>query len=316
MSSLWTSWKTRYVIALTRVAIVRVDRMGDSLIARSAVDCARALCPDVAVVTRREHAAFFPVPTIVYEQDFWALVVALHGYDAIVHLHLDRKVLLAARCAGIKRSIGPGACRWESLLLTERVWQKRSRVEKHEAAYNEDLVARLGSWGHVEHPVLQLGRPLQSFDVLIHPGMGGSALNWPLMQYQALVQELQRIGKHVAVSIGPQDRALREAFDCPIIEGSLEELASAMQSASLVIAPGTGPLHLAASLGRKTLGIYPTLRVQGAKRWGPLAGEVIAPDVICPASFQCLGKKCEHYLCMEKLDVQTVVAKVLTLLSK
>jgi ADP-heptose:LPS heptosyltransferase len=64
-------------------------------------------------------------------------------------------------------------------------------------------------------------------------------------------------------------------------------LAGLQSLASLVIAPSTGPLHLAVALGRRVVCFYPNIPVQSPKRWGPYfssgydetRASVLVPDV-------------------------------------
>jgi heptosyltransferase I len=53
---------------------------------------------------------------------------------------------------------------------------------------------------------------------------------------------------------------------------SLETLLDIYKNSKLVIAPSTGPLHLAHYSGTRTLGFYPPILHQSAKRWAPYGG--------------------------------------------
>ena len=137
----------------------------------------------------------------------------------------------------------------------------------------------------------------QHFNLIIHPKSQGSAVEWPLYHYLQLVRllptdqfrilvtgtaaegkvieqecsELLRL-KHVTNAIG--------AF-------SLPEFIDFIGQADGLLACSTGPLHLAAASGIRTLGLYSTHRPIHAGRWGPvgnLATYVEAPDGSMPSA--------------------------------
>jgi ADP-heptose:LPS heptosyltransferase len=160
----------------------------------------------------------------------------------------------------------------------------------------------------------------QGFAV-VHPGMFGSALNWPSEHYQNLLQELTAKIPVVITGTADDERfltSLRECSTHPQIRWAvgkltLTELLSILGSAQFVIAPSTGVLHLAASLGTACVGIYSPVRVHHPRRWGPRGpnARFVLPDVECPATLQCLGPVCVHYNCMTKISVTQVLKGLL-----
>jgi ADP-heptose:LPS heptosyltransferase len=85
-----------------------------------------------------------------------------------------------------------------------------------------------------------------------------------------------------------------------------------------LVAGSTGPLHLAAALGRHALGLYPPIRPMHPGRWGPLGAH---------AGFMVFDKpNCEDCrtqpaacTCIRAIEPRAVAARVLTwqpLLSK
>ena len=83
------------------------------------------------------------------------------------------------------------------------------------------------------------------------------------------------------------------------------ELLSLLSSSAGILAPSTGVLHLAASLGVPSFGIFSPIKVQHPTRWAP-RGQVTKtylPTVQCPAKHHCLKEKCPHFNCMDTLDL-------------
>ena len=94
---------------------------------------------------------------------------------------------------------------------------------------------------------------------------------------------------------------------------NIEQLLFVLSHAKHVVAPSTGVLHLAASLGTPVTGIYSPVRVQKATRWGPKGknARTLTPKVDCPGHFSCLKEKCPHFDCMTLVTSQEVYENIL-----
>ena len=181
---------------------------------------------------------------------------------------------------------------WHSFLFFNRTLrQSRSLAEKHEADYNRDLVEHAFKAKHAgeQTPFLKLDpsnrrnlfekhaiQPKEYF--VVHPGMAGSALNWPQTSYNILIEKLINAGPVVITGTPADDPYLTEIkpqwINNPRIryvqnQLSMEDLLTILKNARGVVAPSTGVLHLAASLGVHSVGIYSPVRVHSSKRWGP-----------------------------------------------
>jgi ADP-heptose:LPS heptosyltransferase len=155
--------------------------------------------------------------------------------------------------------------------------------------------------------------PLSEF-IAVHPGMGGSAINLSARQYVSLVSAIEnKTSLPVVVSIGPTQTDQKLGRDMGqlrkgtrFIQGlSLPGLKEFFRKAKTVIAPSTGPLHLAHLVGTPTIGIYSPVKSQHATRWRPYGGiapsEVIYPEVSCPGKRECMGTKCPKFFCMDQV---------------
>jgi ADP-heptose:LPS heptosyltransferase len=96
----------------------------------------------------------------------------------------------------------------------------------------------------------------------------------------------------------------------------LSDMIALLSLAQVMVAPSTGPLHIAAALGKRTVSFYPPIKVQSAVRWGPYAAnegmhDVLVPDALCGQDFKCAGRRCHFYFCMERLSVDEAVQSVL-----
>ncbi|MBY0369566.1 hypothetical protein K2X33_02695, partial [bacterium] len=164
--------------------------------------------------------------------------------------------------------------------------------------------------------IARVGGSLDESFWIAHPGMGGSALNLSIDSYVRLLDDLEKkIPGPLYLTMGPAPR------DLQWVEGVVDQrphwrvfprvgitaLAEVYRAARLVVAPSTGPLHLAHYVGTKTLGIFSPVRSQQASRWAPWGGAgeslILAPEHPCPGKRDCLGTRCPRYFCLDKLTL-------------
>lgn len=250
--------------------------------------------------------------------------------DMVVSFYSPWWVGLACLLSGIKKRVTRFS-QWHSFLFFNKgLRQKRSLGEKHEAEYNLDLVnLSLQLTKSQPAPILTLKAPLkrQLFEklnlqpnnyVVIHPGMAGSALNWPQGHFNQLIEAL--IQKTVVVITGTATDSVYLSEIKPKWEHhdkvrylqnqlSMEDLFAVLNSSSAVVAPSTGVLQIAASLGKPSLGIYSPIATHHPRRWGPRGKQTqyFLPAVNCPAQTKCLGPACKFYPCMPTISVQQVL---------
>ncbi|MGZ3775090.1 MAG: glycosyltransferase family 9 protein [Pseudobdellovibrionaceae bacterium] len=181
---------------------------------------------------------------------------------------------------------------WHSFLfLNKGLRQKRSRAVQHESDYNMDLLLHAFAINEEllqeKTPTLKLVAPV-NFDLLenfklsasnyvvVHPGMAGSALNWPISHYISFIETASKTWQIVLTGT-PADEPwlteIKEKFkDDPQVlnlQNKLKptELFTILKNSKAVVVPSTGVAHIAASLGVPVLGIYSPMRVQHPRRW-------------------------------------------------
>jgi len=89
--------------------------------------------------------------------------------------------------------------------------------------------------------------------ILIAPTAGWGAKEWPLDHYARLVPLLQAHGYRVLLNATPTSTRNLPAQAIP---STLPQLIALIRRAALVIGGDTGPVHLAAALGRPTLALF------------------------------------------------------------
>jgi len=138
--------------------------------------------------------------------------------------------------------------------------------------------------------------------------------------YHDLAEKLIIAGATVAVTGTKMDHEFIDKTRILQIRGIISldtvtgaDLLGVLALAKAVVAPSTGVAHLAAALGVPVIGIYSPVQVQSPKRWSPLGDrvQVLVPNVPCPGIFECLGKKCPHYDCMEQITVDSAMSCVM-----
>jgi len=119
------------------------------------------------------------------------------------------------------------------------------------------------------------------FNLILHPKSGGSAHEWPLEHLLELARTLQRSGGFKLFLTGNQAERQFVERECPglLNEGlatdlmgtlSRQDLLGFINAADGLLGNSTGPLHMAAALGKHALGIYPTRPGMDAETWRPL----------------------------------------------
>jgi heptosyltransferase-1 len=90
--------------------------------------------------------------------------------------------------------------------------------------------------------------------VVLLPGAGRALKQWPVERFRELAK---RIGPKAITVWGPGEKALAEGIGVEVAPPtSFRELARVLRDASVVIGSDTGPLHLAAALGTRVVGLY------------------------------------------------------------
>jgi ADP-heptose:LPS heptosyltransferase len=248
------------------------------------------------------------------------------GADAIIHVLPRKPIAQLAKLAGIPVRIGTTG-RWYHWPTCNRMVRfSRRRSSYHEAQLNTILLRPLGLervpgcnelydyYGltpTVKPGHLPVHLPDHSrFNLILHPFSKGSAREWGIENYCRLIRLLPESGFRIFITgTTAETQKVRSLMDThPHITDltgrlSLAELITFIQYADGLIACSTGPLHLAAALGKAAIGIYPPIRPMHPGRWAPLG-----PN----ASFLVLDKTCSrcrnniHCACIKEITPQQV----------
>ncbi len=324
---------------IQRVLIARTDKLGDAMMSLQSVACVRRSLPDVEIdfLVRPDNlavlAAFAESERVRLLE--WKGELEKVRYDGALCLFDDPVLLAALKTQKVKVRVGNYSKIRSFIKLSHGLRQRRAQGKKSEGEYNLELtrlfLETLGAKfvpkestitlplveqakGEAVKALSRIGIESGHTYWIAHPGMGGSALNMSPAAYVQLLSELEKTQQGTLVlTLGPAkaDLELVEAIvdtraDWRVLSRvSLSALAEVFRSASLVVAPSTGPLHLAHYVGAPTLGIYSPVRSHQPKRWAPWGGSgisaILSPDTKCPGTRDCLGKRCAQYYCVDKM---------------
>ncbi|GGE97829.1 glycosyltransferase family 9 protein [Hymenobacter cavernae] len=245
--------------------------------------------------------------------------------DAVLHIFPNKHLARLARKASIPIRIGTSS-RWFHWLTCNRLVRlSRRHSPLHEAQLNLMLLQPLGyeqapALAQVAELVqlqpmealapawqqLLAARSPQQFNIILHPRSRGSAREWGLEHFGKLAQLLHQAGHRVFVTgTAAEGEELRPwlGTHAALLAGdltgklTLTQLLAFIAAADGLVAASTGPLHLAAALGRHALGLYPPMRPIHPGRWAPLGlhAEYLVfdrPDCVAcreqPASCTCI----------------------------
>lgn len=328
--------------------IIRTDRIGDVILSLPMVKIIKRHYPECRVtffIRNYTKALVENYPgadqiLILDEKNgkpsFVSNVQKLKGqnFDSVILVYPTFLLSLIVFFSGIKKRIGTGY-RWYSFLFSDKVYSHRKYAEKHELEFNIELLKQIGieeqvNAGSVEFNLNIDQKSNDKIDrifvenlitgdkpvIIIHPGSGGSAVDLPNEKFRELVLKIDGSGKYMIIITGSKN----EKEICEYLTVSeniknfggkfnLQELVALINKADIFVANSTGPLHIAAALGKFVIGFYPKIKACSAERWGPYSDKsfVFKPNLEC---IDCTREQCERLNCMSTINIEDVFDKI------
>jgi ADP-heptose:LPS heptosyltransferase len=253
--------------------------------------------------------------------------------DIVLHVFPRSAIARLAKKAGIKQRFGTMSRFYHWWTCNNLISLSRKNSPLHEAELNIRLAQKLiGAdaptlqaltryYGLTRLPALpeRLRGVLDAtrFNLILHPKSQGSAPEWSEERY---VQLLHLFSSSLLSPLrfniiltgteaeGKQVTRLRQEvvkFGGKDLTGAtnLTELLALIANADGLIAASTGPLHIAAALGKYTLGLFAPIRPMHPGRWKPIGAKatVLSQEKNCNACQG--GKPCA---CIEELTPEAV----------
>ncbi len=159
--------------------------------------------------------------------------------------------------------------------------------------------------------------------VILTPNTTWDSKHWPIERWEELALKLLPLPHHTVMCVGQkfgkQGASLAtfiEQHNLPIVIApawSLDELFAVMHKTDVIVAPDTGLLHIADSIGVHTIGLY-----------GPTLAQRHGPQITSRNKELCFQVSCSHEYqkthgasdCMNQLSAQAVIERINTVVSE
>lgn len=216
--------------------------------------------------------------------------------------------------SGIKYRIGVGHKFYQFISNTKSVYRRKYIPLKHEADYCMDMVRKIGLESGVVKPEIYLTADEKSkaikfrrkvcnegeFFIGINSTSGKSAPNWLPSEYKNLVDKLKSFKKiKIAVTDNEPPEDLKNMSDIiyPNLNNNLRDSIINFSAFDLVISASTGPMHIAAALGVRTLSLFTRETACSPELWGPLGNNpvILLPDEDADKKFCFPNPKNYHF---------------------
>ncbi len=251
--------------------------------------------------------------------------------DSFIHVFPRKEIAVLAKKAKIKNRIGTTNRFYHWFTCNKLLKFSRKKSELHESQLNTKLLKPFGidkefdlneitaNYGFTAQQKLsdEIYSVIdkQKFNLILHPKSKGSAREWGLENFGRLIELLPKEKYKIFISGTEAEAQLMKSeildkYDEVVdITGkfNLEEFISFISIADGLIAASTGPLHIAAALGKLAIGIYPPIKPMHPGRWKPIGEN---------ATFIVSEKKCNmcrkssDCLCMKNITAEEVLEKL------
>lgn len=307
-----------------RILISRPDRVGDVVLSTPIPRELKKTFPNsfVAVLVRSYTKDIFLnnpfVDEVIIADEFlsgskkdffkWVREIRKFKFTHALMLLPNERINYLLFFAGIRKRVGVGHKLFQLITGVKSVSRNKYIPLRHEADYCMDLARKMG----VENPditpkiylsdeekvklaekrKLLLGE--KKYLIGIHSTSGNSAPNWTPDYYADLIKLLVNNNE---LQIVCTDQNVPEI----ILNTSGVKIPDDMLSIrefgifDLLVSASTGPMHVCAALGIKTISIFCPLTACSPKLWGPLGNESI---VVMPEENYCQTKcPCDPKIC-------------------
>lgn len=265
-----------------------------------------------------------------------AKMISAYKFDSCIVVYPTFTIALIIYLSRISERIGTGY-RWYSILFNNKVYQHRKYAEKHELEFNVQLLKNIGINEVINKSDVKFDLKISKEDhdkaesilradlpdpgkkiILVHPGSGGSAIDLPVEKFIEIVQFLEKKNDYEIIITGSENEKklcgkLQISEKVRNLAGmfNLGELTALISMSDLFISNSTGPIHIAAAMGKDTIGFYPKITACLPVRWGPYSNKsvVFTPEIDCS---DCNREQCEKLNCMNSIDVNEVISVIET----
>lgn len=294
-----------FIMHPQKIIISRTDSIGDVILTLPMAGMIKKHYPDCHIIflgrtyTKPIVAMSEYVDTFLNYDEFneqGEQLLKETGADTIIHVFPVKEIARMAKLAGIPNRVGTIRKIFHLGLINHKLNFTRRKSELHEAQLNMKMLTPLGIdeippldqlpdyYGFTHVPmasenvlsVLDTNR----INLIIHPKSKGSAMEWGMENFRKLLDIIPQNRFNVMVTGTEEEGKLikqeMKLVNCRDLTGkfTLEELIALIGRADGLLAASTGPLHIAAALGKHAFGIFSERKPIHPGRWSPIGKHV------------------------------------------
>ncbi len=309
--------------APSSICVVRLSAIGDVCHAVATVQAIQAKWPNCKltwVIGKVEAQLLVNLPNIefiIFDKSngikaYRDLFKRLKGrkFDHLLHMQVALRASLVTLCIAAENKWG-----FDSLRAKEGQWLFTNQKI---SAQRQAHVAE-GFWGFAQAiGAVELGKPVWNMPIaeadmawsqqqintdnyfVISPAASKAERNWSSQRYAEIADYVASQGLAVVLSGGPSDmekrlgKEIAQIASCKVInligKTNLPQLLALLASARLVLAPDSGPAHMASSVNTPVVGLYAH---SNPARTGPYNSQALVVSVYADLLMQQTGKSVE-----------------------
>ncbi len=302
----------KYLPDNPRIIISRTDNIGDVILSFPLAFLLKQQFPNCHITYLAQRYTESIVAICPDVDDFIAwddFSGEPYAADVILHAFGRHEVAKWAKQSKIPYRIG-SSHRWYNLINCNiRLPFSRRRSDQHEAQLNlkllepfgisdkilvDDLASmiRLQTSSELD-PALKKYLDPTKFNLILHPGTNGHTREWAPARFVELAKSLPT-DKFNVILTGSDAEAKRFQYSIsqhlPQVQNTmglfnLKQFVELISAVDGLMAPATGPLHIAAAFDHvHALGLYPARQGIDIGRWGPVGknSQYLVTDKTCP----------------------------------
>jgi len=332
---------------LKRIMLSRTDSIGDVILTLPMAGLLKKLVPGIEILFLGRT---YTGPIVKASENIdhfvdWDKIRKLENHlqvdefnklniDVIFHVFPVKEIAYLAKKAGIGIRVGTTGRLFNWGACNRLVRFTRKRSDEHESQLNLKLLKPFGLpttyplnemaelYGFKD--VYTLNEDIREhivknkFNLILHPLSKGSAREWGQDNFDKLIKLLPQEQFQVFITGTKEEGRIVRSRLIELNPGvidmtgklKLDELVSFISHTDGLVAASTGPLHIAAALGKYAIGIYPPIKPMHPGRWAPV-GENASYIVLKKDCDDCKkSNDCECIRSIAPLDVRDMLLEM------
>ena len=276
---------------MKKLLVVRNDKLGDLILILPALKLIKSSCADIQIdcLIDKKYSEISSITkyidNTIYDDTNLVSVIDKENYDFSISFYSTFITGYKLWMSNISKRYAP-ATKLAQIFYNKKITQHRSSSIKSEYEYNNNLAEfflkdNFYEIPTIDHTCISLNERSISNEekilIFVHPFTGGSSKTLSGDDFIQLCFELNKNVNckfilHCDINdYGKCQKLVKKArgLDISTIDptNNLIEMYTNINSCDLFIAGSTGPLHVAASLNKKTVGFYPSKQSSTLIRW-------------------------------------------------